>query len=93
MIDFANTNRFSTAKVHEQLFMLRDNSTSRIVGYINKNPDEGHWFYFVKDVISEPYNSYDEAINDLISYYVAVQNDKIAMLSGVYNDERYTQGR
>jgi len=74
----SNPYEFEIMKVYPGLSIIRIKNTDQIVGYVNMNPIAQWWFYFVKDFVSEFYNSEEDATEKLLIHFYSIKLDKIA---------------
>lgn len=64
---------FEILRVHSTLSIVRMKSAKTVIGYINKHPDEGSWFYFMQDFISQFYDSEQIAAEELLRHFVTTK--------------------
>jgi hypothetical protein len=74
------------------LVAVREPKTRATIGYVQLILDVG-WVWYSSALFSKGFNTYDDAMDDLIRNYVIGSMDQTAKNTGVYNDERYTKGR
>lgn len=84
-----NLPSFEKMEIYKGLLVIRETSSNGIIGYVNKHPYEGGWFYFIKDYVSPFYLTDEEAINELLSHFLQVKYDK--MFKSVLDDERFVK--
>lgn len=70
--------KFEQYVVHEDLIMIKDKSTTKVIGYVNKHPLEKGWFWFYDSNISNFYNSSDDATADLVHRYLIHKMNKLS---------------
>lgn len=85
---------FDAGKIHSQLIAVTARSTKKVIGYVNKNPDDSGWFWFRGIFKSlRTWNNPDDAISDLIQTFFINKMDESANKLGILNDEQYVKGR
>ena len=74
------------------LIAIREPNKYGIFGYVQLIPDIG-WVWYSSAIFSNGFNTYDEAIEDLLQKYVMNSMNNTAKSIGVYDDENYTKGK
>jgi len=78
-------------RIHDYLYFIKDSANSKMVGYVNKDINEEGWFFFVKDFVSDLYDTSDDAIRGLCEFYITKKYDRAAEMAGVLKNEEYVQ--
>jgi hypothetical protein len=79
--------------VHRALDIIYDSANSNVVGYLNEDPDEQAWFFFIKDYISELYSTKDKALEELVKFYIQNRYDTLFSKMGLVNNENFVKGK
>lgn len=68
---------FEKLEFYPGLSVIREKSSKGIIGYVNKHPYEAGWFYFIKDFVSEFYDTESTAIHELLQHFLSIKYDKV----------------
>ena len=74
------------------LIFIRDPKHKLLIGYVQIVPSHG-WVWYSNDIISEAFNSVDDAIDNLIRSYIVKTMDLKSAKAGILYIEDYTKGR
>jgi hypothetical protein len=69
--------KFEEYQIHEKLFIIREVNKKSVIGYVNQDPIENGWFWFVMNDISKTFNDKDDAIEDLIQTFLTIKFKKL----------------
>jgi len=86
----SDTVKFEKLKIHDDLFIIRDVAKKHVIGYINKHPENKHWFWFMGGTISDEFNNFDDAVGDLTQTFVTYKMNKVATKIGTINKPNLT---
>ena len=81
---------FSQFRIYDGLSIIKYQN-KRIVGYVHKHPQEGGWFFFSGEYVSDFYNSEIDAINDMCRQYIVGSLDSNFSKMGLLNNELYVK--
>lgn len=83
--------KYEAFHIYETLIILREKGSKTVIGYVNKHPDDGGWFYFIKDYVSDFYNNREDAISELLTHFYTAKLDRKFIKAGLFNNENYVK--
>ena len=70
--------QFERMEIYQGLSIIRIKLINAVIGYVNFHPFKSKWFYFIKEFVSEPFQTEEDAIEALIIHFYSVKMDKIS---------------
>lgn len=83
---------FSKCEIHQDLTILSNKSDKKVIGYVNRDPNENAWFFIHGSFISELYSKKDDAIEGLFKWYIQKTMDNMFYKKGLLYNEKYVKG-
>ena len=83
--------KFEEYPIHEDLYIIRDSSKKNVIGYVNKDPIEKWWFWFIMNDVSKSFQEKDDAIEDLVHNFLTIKFNKMAKKVGTLGNDKYVK--
>ena len=84
---------FEKAKIHDDLYVVKQKTTTKVLGYVNRHPQEQCWFWIRGIKLSDlQFDCLDDAVNDLINFNLVNSLDAKANAAGVLHNPNFVKG-
>lgn len=83
--------RFVKYPISEVLYIILQESTEKVIGYVYKHPDEEHWMWFYGVHTFEGFQNIDDAIQDCVNKFVSSTYDREIKKIGLEYNENYNK--
>lgn len=83
--------KYEEYPIHNELSIIRESNKKNVIGYVNKDPLDHGWFWFIMNDISKTFNDKDDAIADLVHSFLTARYNAMAKKMGTLDNDKYTK--